>query len=60
MRLATTMSARTSIATLASDLNTIGQAMPLMQFGLMAIAYEEPSRMANFHRKLEYPPLGIV
>jgi len=29
-------------------------------FGLMAIAYEEPSRMANFHRKLVYPNLGIV
>ena len=29
-------------------------------FGLMAIAYEEPSRIARFNRKLEYPPLGIV
>jgi phage terminase large subunit len=29
-------------------------------FGLMAIAYEEPSRMANFHRKLVYPNIGIV
>jgi phage terminase large subunit len=29
-------------------------------FGLMAIKYEEPGRMANFRRKLEYPPLGIV
>ena len=29
-------------------------------FGLMAIAYEEPSTMARFNRKLEYPPLGIV
>jgi len=29
-------------------------------FGLMAISYEEPSRMANFHRKLVYPNLGIV
>jgi hypothetical protein len=29
-------------------------------FGLMAIAYEEPSRLARFNRKLEYPQLGIV
>jgi len=29
-------------------------------FGLMAIAYEEPSRMAHFHRKIDYPELGIV
>jgi endogenous inhibitor of DNA gyrase (YacG/DUF329 family) len=29
-------------------------------FGLMAIKYEEPSRMANFHRKIVYPQLGIV
>jgi phage terminase large subunit len=29
-------------------------------FGLMAIKYEEPSRMANFRRKLVYPELGIV
>jgi phage terminase large subunit len=29
-------------------------------FGLMAIAYEEPSRSARFNRKIEYPPLGIV
>ena len=29
-------------------------------FGLMAIAYEEPSRMARFTRKLEYPNLGLV
>src|SRR4029453_4353707 len=28
-------------------------------FGLMAIKYEEPGRMANFRRKLEYPPLRI-
>jgi hypothetical protein len=25
-----------------------------------AIAYEEPSRLARFNRKLEYPQLGIV
>jgi phage terminase large subunit len=29
-------------------------------FGLMAIKYEEPGRMANFRRKLSYPELGIV
>jgi phage terminase large subunit len=29
-------------------------------FGLMAISYEEPSRVANFRRKLEYPRVGIV
>jgi hypothetical protein len=29
-------------------------------FGLMAIAYEEPSRLAGMHRKIVYPPLGIV
>jgi phage terminase large subunit len=29
-------------------------------FGLMAIAYEEPSRKARFNRKIEYPQLGIV
>jgi len=29
-------------------------------FGLMAIAYEEPSRKARFNRKLEYPKLAIV
>ena len=29
-------------------------------FGLMAIAYEEPSRLARFNRKIEYPNLGIV
>lgn len=28
-------------------------------FGLMAIAYEEPSRSAGFGRKIEYPKLGI-
>jgi phage terminase large subunit len=28
-------------------------------FGLMAISYEEPSRRANFYRKLNYPNLGI-
>jgi phage terminase large subunit len=27
-------------------------------FGLMAIAYEEPSRSGAFHRKIEYPKLG--
>ena len=29
-------------------------------FGLMAIAYEEPSRTARFNRKLVYPKIGIV
>jgi phage terminase large subunit len=29
-------------------------------FGLMAIAYEDPARMAAFRRKIEMPPLGIV
>jgi hypothetical protein len=29
-------------------------------FGLMAIAYEEPSRAARFNRKIEMPPMGIV
>ena len=29
-------------------------------FGLMAIHYEEPSRMKNFNRPLHYQPLGIV
>ena len=29
-------------------------------FGLMAICYEEPSRVAGFGRKLNYPKLGIV
>jgi phage terminase large subunit len=29
-------------------------------FGLMAIAYEEPSRMAHFNRPIKYPELGIV
>jgi phage terminase large subunit len=29
-------------------------------FGLMAISYEEPSRVANFRRKLEYPRIGIA
>jgi phage terminase large subunit len=29
-------------------------------FGLMAIAYEEPSRLTRFNRKIEYPQLGIV
>jgi phage terminase large subunit len=29
-------------------------------FGLMAIAYEEPSRSARFNRKLVYPQMGIV
>lgn len=28
-------------------------------FGLMAVAYEEPSRTSNFDRKIEYKPLGI-
>ena len=29
-------------------------------FGLMAISYEDPQRVARFNRKLEYPRLGIV
>lgn len=29
-------------------------------FGLMAILYEEPSRMKAFNRKINYPNLGIV
>jgi phage terminase large subunit len=29
-------------------------------FGLMAIAYEEPSRKARFNRPIKYPQLGIV
>jgi phage terminase large subunit len=29
-------------------------------FGLMAIHYEEPSRVKNFNRPLHYQPLGIV
>jgi phage terminase large subunit len=29
-------------------------------FGLMAVAYKEPSRSARFNRKLEFQPLGIV
>ena len=29
-------------------------------FGLMAVAYEGPSRKARFNRKIEYPQLGIV
>ena len=29
-------------------------------FGLMAICYEEPSRVAGFGRKLNYPKLGIA
>jgi len=29
-------------------------------FGLMAIHYEEPSKVRRFGRKIEYPPLGVV
>jgi phage terminase large subunit len=29
-------------------------------FGLMAISYEEPSRVARFNRPLQAPALGIV
>lgn len=29
-------------------------------FGLMCVAYEEPSRTRSFARKIEYPKLGIV
>ena len=29
-------------------------------FGLMAICYEEPSHVAGFGRKLNYPKLGIA
>ena len=29
-------------------------------FGLMAIAYEEPSRKARFNQPIKYPQLGIV
>ena len=29
-------------------------------FGLMAVAYKEPSRSAHFNRKLDWQPLGIV
>jgi hypothetical protein len=29
-------------------------------FGLMAVAYKEPSRSANFNRKIEFVNLGIV
>jgi phage terminase large subunit len=29
-------------------------------FGLLAVAYERPSRKARFNRKIEYPQLGIV
>ena len=28
-------------------------------FGLMAVAYEGPSRKARFNRKIEYPQLGM-
>ena len=30
------------------------------RLGLMAICYEEPSRVAGFGRKLDYPKLGIA
>lgn len=29
-------------------------------FGLMAVAYEEPSRVRAFNRPLKYPQIGIV
>jgi phage terminase large subunit len=29
-------------------------------FGLMAVAYEEPSRAAGFNRRIEYPKSGLV
>jgi phage terminase large subunit len=29
-------------------------------FGLMAVAYEEPSRLRAFNRPLKYPNFGIV
>ncbi|MGI8851983.1 MAG: PBSX family phage terminase large subunit, partial [Methyloceanibacter sp.] len=29
-------------------------------FGLMAVAYEEPSRVSAFNRPLVYPEMGIV
>jgi phage terminase large subunit len=29
-------------------------------FGLMAVAYKEPSRSARFNRQLDWQPLGIV
>ena len=29
-------------------------------FGLMAISYEDPQRVARFNRKLVYPQIGIV
>ena len=29
-------------------------------FGLMAITYKEPSSVANFNRKIEYPRLGLA
>jgi hypothetical protein len=29
-------------------------------FGLMAIAYEEPSRLANFNREIKFVELGLV
>ena len=29
-------------------------------FGLMAISYEDPQRVARFNRKLVYPQMGIV
>jgi hypothetical protein len=29
-------------------------------FGLMAISYEDPARVARFNRKLVYAPKGIV
>ena len=29
-------------------------------FGLMALSYEDPQRVARFNRKLVYPQVGIV
>ena len=29
-------------------------------FGLMALSYEDPQRVARFNRKLVYPQIGIV
>jgi phage terminase large subunit len=29
-------------------------------FGLMCVAYEDPARTAKFHKKIEYPQLGVA
>ena len=60
MRLASIMRRRMSSATLDLGPEHDWSSHAADAFGLMAIAYEEPSRMARFNRKLEYPPLGIV